>query len=690
MSPKKEKLKILFAIDSDVYISEMVNTLSSKFGVYWEKLHQEQIPSKATPENKFDFVITCIDEKNSDITPFLSLLNSVDPSIPVVLFHDTVNEINAVNLVASDAQVVACFLIGNWGELLPITMQLISHRYGDQTQSSEEDLKLDTDQYKKFVEVAREGIWVIDAENVTTYVNPAMARMFGYSATEMIGKHLFYFMDEQGVEICKRNLNRREQGIDEQHDFEFLRKDGSRIYTTLEVAPFMENGEYKGGIASVIDITDKYNTEQNLRMANRALRTTRACVKKVARASNELELLSDICTIIVDLGGYRMSWIGYAENDDFKTVRPVALSELANDYLKHTEITWSDTKTGRGPTGTAIRTCLPFCANNIATDPQYQPWREKALSFGYESSIALPLISENIAFGSLNIYSAYADAFDLEEQQLLQELADELAFGIVALRDHSARLQAEAELVKYQEHLEELVAERTAELERSNNELESFSYTVSHDLRAPLRHINGYSHLLLDEYSEKLGEEGLNYLERTQDATQRMGDLIDHILKLARLNRQHLQLEPINLSNIAMDTLRQIQEQIPDREVKIDIAKNINAVGDRKLISLVLQNLLGNAWKFTENTDQPYIEFGVIGSDDEPVYFVRDNGVGFDMHYVNKLFGTFQRLHHDHEFEGSGIGLASVQRIIERHGGQVWAEGSVGNGATFFFTLKSN
>ena len=251
-------------------------------------------------------------------------------------------------------------------------------------------------------------------------------------------------------------------------------------------------------------------------------------------------------------------------------------------------------------------------------------------------------------------------------------------------------MQAEAKLVKYQEHLEDLVAERTSDLERSNSELESFSYTVSHDLRAPLRHINGYSHLLQDEYADSLDEKGKNYLFRMQEATRRMGDLIDHMLELARLNRLDIIRERINLSEIAIENVKQLQEHYSEHKVDMNIAENVSAIGDRKLLSLVLQNLLGNAWKFTAKVAHPRIEFGVTSDDNDPVYFVRDNGVGFDMRYINKLFGTFQRLHHEDEYEGAGIGLASVQRIIERHGGRVWAEGVVGKGATLFFTLRQD
>jgi len=230
------------------------------------------------------------------------------------------------------------------------------------------------------------------------------------------------------------------------------------------------------------------------------------------------------------------------------------------------------------------------------------------------------------------------------------------------------------------------------ELEAANRELEAFSHSVSHDLRAPLRSIDGFSQIVLEDYADKLDEEGRGYLNRVRAASQRMGALIDDLLNLSRVTRSMLRREAVDLSGVAEDIARNLKEPEPDRDVEVVVWPGLRARGDARLLRVALENLLGNAWKFTSRTEGARIEFGVerglASGNGHPVYFVRDNGAGFEMAYADKLFGAFQRLHGPEEFEGTGIGLATVQRVVRRHGGDVWAEGVVGEGAVFYFTLE--
>ncbi|UFS72196.1 ATP-binding protein [Geomonas sp. RF6] len=235
--------------------------------------------------------------------------------------------------------------------------------------------------------------------------------------------------------------------------------------------------------------------------------------------------------------------------------------------------------------------------------------------------------------------------------------------------------------------LERQLSECRTRLEASNKELETFSYSVSHDLRAPLRHIDGFSKALLDDYGDKLDEEGKEYLGRICQATQKMGQLIDDVLKMARVTRAELDRQNVNLSVVAQVIALEMKHADPARQVEFHIEKGLTAHADPRLTRLLLENLLGNAWKFTGKREDALIEFGATEGEGETVYFVRDNGAGFDMAYAGKLFSLFQRLHRADEFEGSGVGLAVAHRIVRRHGGRIWGEGSPGSGATFYFTL---
>lgn len=220
-----------------------------------------------------------------------------------------------------------------------------------------------------------------------------------------------------------------------------------------------------------------------------------------------------------------------------------------------------------------------------------------------------------------------------------------------------------------------------------NRELESFSYSVAHDLRTPLRGIDGFSQALLEDYFEKLDDEGKKYLSYIRESAQQMAQLIDDLLGLSRVTRTELHREDVDLSSVARTAYARLQRSQPERRVEVVIENGLKNEGDPRLLAVVFDNLLGNAWKFTGKRDQGRIDFGATMKDGYPVYFVRDNGAGFDMAFASKLFGVFQRLHTHAEFEGTGVGLATVQRVVSRHGGRVWAEGAVNRGATFYFTL---
>ncbi len=229
----------------------------------------------------------------------------------------------------------------------------------------------------------------------------------------------------------------------------------------------------------------------------------------------------------------------------------------------------------------------------------------------------------------------------------------------------------------------------SAQLEASNRELEAFAYSVSHDLRGPLRAIDGFSMALMEDYSDQFGEEGQDYFARIRHNVNRMGMLIDDLLRLSRVSRSDIQYSTVNLSVLVQEQIEELQDTDPDRQVTVVIAPDVIVSADAILMRVLLTNLIQNAWKFTSHHATARIEFGLFRQDEDWVYFVRDDGAGFDMAYADMLFGVFQRLHNTHEFPGTGIGLATVQRAIHRHGGRVWAEGVVEQGATVYFTLPN-
>lgn len=296
------------------------------------------------------------------------------------------------------------------------------------------------------------------------------------------------------------------------------------------------------------------------------------------------------------------------------------------------------------------------------------------------------------------VYSALLETLDTGQSQTLETPFEDqwhelriYAFsdGIAAyVRDITRRKTEEQRIRNLNAELEARVAERTRQLELANKELESFSYSVSHDLRAPLRAIDGFSQALMEDFGDQLDERANNYLDRVRKAAQRMADLIDALLRLSRVARASITFSTVDLSGIAESFAAELRERDPNRRLEFAIAPDLQVTGEPNLLRAVLENLMGNAWKFTRNAPVARIELG--RTEDGSEIYVRDNGAGFDMAYSNKLFGAFQRLHAVEEFEGTGIGLATVARIVHRHGGTIRAEGAIGKGATLYFSIPEH
>jgi signal transduction histidine kinase len=316
---------------------------------------------------------------------------------------------------------------------------------------------------------------------------------------------------------------------------------------------------------------------------------------------------------------------------------------------------------------------------DVQIDPDF-PRAPAARACGLGGAFGVPILVEATVVGVLEFFGEGPQPRDEGLLHLMGHIGTQV--GRVFERS-----EAEAEARRHREELELLVRERTAALAASNRELEAFSYSVSHDLRAPLRGLDGFSQALLEDFSDALDERGRDYLHRIRAGSQRLGRLIDDMLELARVSRSELRHEPLDLGTIAAEVVNELRQAEPQREVEVTFAAGLEARGDDRLVRVLLANLLSNAWKFSCRRERAHLEVGAETADGETVFFVRDDGAGFDPAYGDKLFTAFQRLH-GAEFEGTGIGLATVQRIVHRHGGRVWAEGEIDRGATFHFTLR--
>jgi signal transduction histidine kinase len=392
----------------------------------------------------------------------------------------------------------------------------------------------------------------------------------------------------------------------------------------------------------------------------------------------------------VEVGGYRLAWVGYAEPEEPKTVRPVAERGFDSGYLKAANITWADAERGHGPTGTAIRTGEIQVARKILHQPDFAPWRAAALRYGYASSVALPLVGDDRVWGALNIYAGEEDAFDEAEIALLSQLAGDLTYGIQSLHVRAERRAATENIRRLNAELEQRVAERTHELTLANKELESFSYSVSHDLRAPLRAINGFASIIARRYRDNLNAEAQHYLDNIVQASERMSRLIDDLLKYSRLGRAGVRLEPIQLNRILSGIQAEMKAHLEELHGTLLVPDDIPTVkGDSTLLTQVFTNLVENAVKYRRPEVDLLVEITARVENDQVIIGVCDNGIGIPAEYLEKIFNIFQRLHNEDEYPGTGIGLATVKKSVELVGGKVWAESVVREGSRFFVKLIS-
>lgn len=561
---------------------------------------------------------------------------------------------------------------------------------------AEEKIRISEERFRSFVEQASEGIYLfelkqqipvnmpVDEQIKEIYkgdiaeCNDVQAKMYGYSkADEVIGKLLSEFHggtdNPENIEFLRLFIEsgyRITNAISSEVD-----KDGNPVWFSNNVIGIVENDYLVRIWGTQTDITERKRAEEKISRYNERLRILNN-LNRVISSNLDLEKVWD--KFIEEMGRLiqldRTSIVLLNDaKDEWAIVR---------QWTRHTPA--FTTGEWRKVHGSVIELVIqnrkPFIENEIGEKGEW-PESEFLRKEGIHSQILLPLIIQSEIVGILTQASSKPNAYSETDLEILIPLADQMAIAI-----QNSTLYQQVQL--HAAELEQRVNQRTAQLEAANKELEAFSYSVSHDLRAPLRAIDGFTEILFKDYEPQLDAEGKRICSVISKSARNMGKLIDDLLTFSRLGRAEMRLSPIDMATLANSVFFELTTPESRERIDFHVGKLPQVMGDPTLIRQVWMNLLSNAIKFSSKKERAIIEVSGERTRKETSYSVRDNGAGFDMQYVDKLFGVFQRLHSTRGFEGTGVGLAIVQRVIHRHGGRVWAEGATNNGATFYFTIK--
>jgi len=498
----------------------------------------------------------------------------------------------------------------------------------EKAETSEQRMRASELSYRRLFEAARDGILLLDVgTGRITDVNPFLVELLGFSHDEMVGKTVGELSPFKDIESNKVMLERlQKDGYVRYEDLPLETRDGRKIAVEF-VSNVYQAGDKKVIQCNIRDITERKQVETDL---NR--------LAAIVESSDDAIMGKDLNGIITNWNKGAEKIFGYTS---VEMVGTSILRLIPGDRQEEENHGMENIKRGKS-------------VEHFETLRQTKN--------GRLINVAITISAIKDATGEIIGVSKVA-------------------------HDITDRKMAEEKIRQLNVELEQRVAERTAELEVANKELEAFSYSISHDLRAPLRAVNGFAGIVLEDFSPQLPEEGKRYLERIRAGALRMGVLIDDLLAFSRLSRQSVNRQAVDTNKLVQNVLDELKPQRDGRQLEIKIGELPACHGDAALLKQIWVNLLSNAIKYTCGREPGIIEIGCAHKNGEDVFSIRDNGAGFDMQYANKLFGVFQRLHREDQFEGTGVGLAIVQRIVHRHGGRVWAKAEVNRGATFYFTI---
>jgi PAS domain S-box-containing protein len=619
-------LRVLLVEDSEDDVELVIEELrGGGYEPEWRRVDSIAELREALREQAWDVVTCAYVLRRLTVLQALQCIHELTADLPVIIISGRVDEEVAVTAMKAGAHdYVSKHRLARLVPAIARELADAEARYARRRAEAAE--RTSNERYRELVETVNDVIFELDDEGHITYLSPAIETLSHYRADELLGRQFTTLIHPDDLEPVLASLQRTLQNALEPAEFRVLDKNGAVVWVRTFSRPIFVDGHFSALRGVLTDISARKDAEEVYRAV-------------FEHSLQGLEVWQDGELVLVNPALSELTGYGV---DEMKSIPPLE----SVDRIIHPD--------DRGAIADATQRWL--AGGGTGPRSEFRIVRK-------DGSV------RRVMTGNTNFLYRGRPA------------------TLVAWVDITDRWRAETALRQLNSELEARVAERTAQLQGTAQELEAFSYSVSHDLRAPLRAIDGFTHAVLEDAGEQLPAGCVEHLQRVRRATQRMGELIDQMLVLSRVMRGELRRQRVDLGALARDVAAELMRGEPQRRVELAVADGLVASGDAALLRAVMANLLGNAWKFTRPRAKPMVEIGSHKADAGRAYYVRDNGVGFDMDYAAKLFRPFQRLHEPGEFDGSGIGLATVQRIIQRHGGRVWAEGAVDKGATFFFTL---